>query len=158
MSLGAFGPPNLRGQPSQLGALFVGFDGIAGGHGEVRGKVVNGKPADFLCFFGLAVSWLPAKDSSQERGRNPVLMLAGEAVLGNAQQRLDGDVDTDFFASFANRTVLERFEIIQLSTDNTPATCLRGKNAEGEQDPLAMVHQKHADADTRIRKGMRGGA
>jgi hypothetical protein len=85
-------------------------------------------------------------------------MLAGEAMFRNAKQRSDGNVDTGFFASFANRTVLERFEIVQLSADNTPASCLGRKNAEGEQDALVVVHQEHADADTRNRNSMRGGA
>jgi hypothetical protein len=71
---------------------------------------------------------------------------------------LDGDVDTGFFASLANRAVLERFEIVQLSADNAPATCLGRKNAEGEQDAPVVVHQEHADADARNRNGMRGGA
>jgi hypothetical protein len=68
-----------------------------------------------------------------EGGRNPVLVLVGEAVLCNAKEGLDGDVEADFFASFANGALLERFEIVQLSADDTPATGLGRKNAEGEQ-------------------------
>jgi hypothetical protein len=85
-------------------------------------------------------------------------MLAGEAMLRNAKERLDGDFDGDFFARFANGALLERFEIVQLSADDTPATGFGRKNAEGEQDALVVVHQQHADADTRNRDGMRGGA
>ena len=138
--------------------MFISCDGVASGHSKVRGKVFDVKPADFLCFLGLAVNWPTAKDLSQERGRNPVLMLAGEAMFRNAKQRLDGDVDTDFFASFANRAVLERFEILQFSAHNTPGTRLGRKNAEGEQDAPVMVHQEHADANARSRKGMHGGS
>jgi hypothetical protein len=54
--------------------------------------------------------------------------------------------------------VLERFEIVQLSADNAPASCLGRKNAQSEQDALVVVHQKHTDADARNRNGMRGGA
>jgi hypothetical protein len=79
-------------------------------------------------------------------------------MFRNAKQRLDGDIDADFFPRFADRAVLERFEIVQLSADDAPATGFGRKNAEGEQDMLAVVHQKHADADTGSRSGMRGGA
>lgn len=32
-----------------------------------------------------------------------MLTLGGEAMFGDAEQRLDGDIDADFFASFADR-------------------------------------------------------
>jgi len=85
-------------------------------------------------------------------------MLAGEVMFRNAKERLDGDIDADFFARFANGTLLERFEIVQLSADNAPATGFGRKKAQGQQDALVVVHQKHADADTRNRDGLRGGA
>lgn len=61
-------------------------------------------------------------------------------MSGDAKQRLDGDIDADFFASFADRALLEGFEIVQLSADDTPATGLGRKKAQGEQDAAAIVH------------------
>jgi hypothetical protein len=141
------------GQPS-----FIGFDGVAGGSGEVRREAIEREPADFFRFGGLAVEWAHIEDTRKERGRNPVLTLAGEAMLRDRKQGLDGNVDADFFASFANRALLERLEIVQLSADDAPAAGLGRENAEGEQDALAVVHQKHTHADARSRSGMRGGA
>ena len=85
-----------------------------------------------------------------------MLTLGGEAMFGDTEQRLDGDIDADFFASFANRALLERFEKVQFSANNTPATGLRRKKAQREQDAAAVVHQEHANADARDGNSMRG--
>jgi hypothetical protein len=70
---------------------------------------------------------------------------------------LDGDIDADFFASFADRALLEGFEIVQLSANDTPATGFGRKNAENEQVTLVVVQQKYANADAWDGHGMRGG-
>jgi len=57
--------------------------------GWVGREFVDGKPADFLSFLGLAVARVAARDMRQKGGRDPMLALAGQEMIGYAQERVD---------------------------------------------------------------------
>lgn len=76
------------------------------------------EPADLLGFVGLAVGGFAAEDSAQVRRRDPVLAFRGEAMIGDAEEALDGNLDANLFKRLANRALLEGLGEVQLTPDN----------------------------------------
>jgi len=70
-----------------------------------------------------------------------MLVLAGQAVIGDAKQGAKTDFQADFFPSFANRALYESLQEINLAADNTPATGLGRSVAECEKYATLAVGQ-----------------
>ena len=49
-----------------------------------------------------------------------MLPLVREQMIGDAKQTLDGDLQTDFLESLADRTALNSFEKIHLAANDAP--------------------------------------
>jgi hypothetical protein len=119
----------------------IGADGVAGGDGEVGRESVEREPANLFGFMRLTVERPAANDVRKEGGRNPVLMLAGNTMFSDTKQGLDGDIDSDFFAGFADSALLERFKIVELAADDAPVAGLGRQEAESEQSAAALIIQ-----------------
>ena len=96
----------------------------------------------------LAIARLTAGDAAEERRRNPVLIFAGQAMIGDAQKTLKDNFDAGFLVRFPNRALFERFEKIELATENAPTIRFRGELAQGQQRAISFIDEKHADADS----------
>ena len=105
------------------------------------------EPADLLGFVGLAVGGFAAEDSAQVRRRDPVLAFRGEAMIGDAEQALDSDLDANLFERLANRALLEGLGEVQLTPDNARTTGFRRALAKRQQNTAALVDQQDANAD-----------
>jgi hypothetical protein len=68
-------------------------------------------------------------------------------MIGDAQERIDGDGGTDFFQGFADSTVFEGFEKIEFAADNAPATGLGRPAAKGEEQAAGFVDQEDSHAN-----------
>jgi hypothetical protein len=75
------------------------------------------------------------------------LAFVREAVVGDAEEALDGDLDTDFFESLANGALFERLEEVEFAADDAPPTGFGRALAEGEKDAATVVGEEDADAD-----------
>ena len=127
----------------------VGVDGVAGGHGEIRGELIEGEPADLAGFsrftiFGAAVGY-----AAQVGRGDPVLAFLGQEVVGDAEKAFDADREADFFESFAEGAVVKSFEVFELATEDAPGACFGGKLAKGEERAAAVVEDEDTHADPR---------
>jgi len=68
-----------------------------------------------MSFPRLAVRGFARENLAEVGGRNPVLVFAREAVVGDAKQRAKRDFDADFFAGFMDGALLERLEKIHFA-------------------------------------------
>ena len=130
----------------------VGADGVASGHGEIWRKLVEFEPANLARFGWLTVCGFAGKDFAQVSGRNPVLVFAGETVIGDTKQGAKRDFDADFFARFADGALLEGFEKIYFAADDAPAARFGRPLAEGEEHAAVVVGQEDADANSGLRR------
>ena len=113
--------------------------------------MVECEPADLVCFGWLAVGGFAEQNLPEIRRGDPMLVLAREAVIGDAKQGAKGDFDADFFASFADGALLESFEKVHFAADDAPATGLGRPLAQGEKHAAVVVGQENADADSGLR-------
>jgi hypothetical protein len=135
-----------------LGELeVIGSDRVLRGHGEIRGKPIERKPGDFVSLSRFAVFGPAAGNAAQISGRNPMLVLPGQDVVGEAEKAFDGDFKAYFLASFAECACLEGFLIFQLATDNAPAAHLGRQIAQREQYATASIKDQNTHADPRNR-------
>ena len=88
---------------------------------KVPRQLVDTEPADLARFSRLSVRSFTGQDLAKVSWRDPVLVFARQAMVGNTGQRAKGDLDADFFASFADDTLLESFEEIHFAADGAPA-------------------------------------
>jgi hypothetical protein len=79
----------------------VGVNGIAGGNGEIRGELIERKPADFAGLPRFAVLGAASSYAAPIRWGNPMLAFLRQEMVGNAKKTLDGDIDAHFLTSFA---------------------------------------------------------
>lgn len=125
--------------------------GVAGGHREIWRKLIESKPADFARLAGLAVCCFAGQDLTKIGRGNPVLVFAGEAVVGDAKQGVKRYFHADLPASFADGTLLESFEEVDFTADDAPAAGLRRELAERQEHAALVVGQKNADANSGLR-------
>jgi hypothetical protein len=126
----------------------VGVDGVAGGHGEIRGELIEGEPADLAGFsrftiFGAAVGY-----AAQVGRGDPVLAFLGQEVVGDAQKGFDGDGEADFFESFAESAVVKSFEVFEFAADDAPGAGFGRELAKGEERAAAVVQDEDTYADS----------
>ena len=76
---------------------------------------------------------------AQVSGRNPMLVFAGQAVIGDAEQRTERNLEADFFAGFADGALLEGFEKIDFTADDAPAASFGRPLAQREQHAAQVV-------------------
>ena len=115
------------------------LDAVASGHGEVGRQLVEIEPSNLVRFGWLAVGCFAGQNLAQVRRRDPVLVFAGEAVVGDAKQGTNRDFDADFFARFADGALLESLEENHFAADNAPAASLWRPPAEGEEHAAVIV-------------------
>jgi len=127
----------------------VGVDGIAGGNGEIRGELIERKPADFAGLPRFAVLGAASSYAAPIRWGNPMLAFLRQEMVGNAKKTLDGDIDTHFLTSFAKCAFCKGLQVFQLAANDTPATCFGRQIAEREKHPTVLVYDEHADANPR---------
>jgi hypothetical protein len=127
----------------------VGVDGIAGGNGEIRGELIEWKPADFAGLPRFAVLGAATRYAAPVRWGNPMLAFLRQEMIGYAKKAFDRDSYTYFFESFADGAVLKSFEVFELAANDTPATCFRRQIAEREKHPTVVVYDEHTDANPR---------
>lgn len=72
-------------------------------------------------FVGFAVFCIADRDARQESGRDSVLAFGGDEMVGDAEERVDGDGGTDLFQGFADGALFEGFEIVEFAADDAPA-------------------------------------
>ena len=132
--------------------LSIGADGVAGSHSEIRRQLAQAEPTDFQGFGRLAVGGFTGKDLAEVRGRDPVLVFAGETVVGNAKQRVKRDFDADLFAGFADGALLESLEKVHFAADNAPAPGFGRPLTERQEHAAAIVGQQNANADSGLKK------
>ena len=114
--------------------------------------MVERKPADFARFGRLAVGGFAGADFAQLGRGDPVLVFAGEAVIGDAKQGAKRNFYADFFASFADGALLESLEEVHFAADDAPAACLGRPLAESQEHAAVVVGQENTDADSGLRK------
>jgi hypothetical protein len=110
----------------------VGGDGVAGGHGEIGRKSVEGEPADLASLARFAVFGATAGHAAQISGGDPMLVFLRQDMVGDAKETFDGDGDADFFESFADGTLVKSFEVFEFAADDAPAAGFGRPNAESE--------------------------
>jgi hypothetical protein len=71
-----------------------------------------------------------------------MLAFGGQEMIGDAQERIDGNGGTDFFQRFAYGALLQGFEKIEFAADNAPATGLGRATAEREEQAAGFVDQE----------------
>src|SRR5690242_18310476 len=74
-----------------------------------------------------------------------MLAFLRQEMVCDAKKGFNGNMKTDFLASFANRAFLKRLQIIQLATDDAPTARFGGKLAQGEQNAAVLIDQEHAN-------------
>jgi len=126
----------------------VGGDGVAGGHGEICGELIERKPANFTRLARFTVFGAAAGNAAQIGGRDPVLALLRQEMVGDAKKGFYGDSDADFFASFTDGTLVKSFEVFELAADDAPGTGFGRSFAEGEESAAAMVEDEDTYADS----------
>lgn len=114
--------------------------------------MIETKPADFAGFRGLTVPCFSGQDLAKVSRRNPVLIFARQAVIGNAKQRKKRDFQAHFFAGFSDGALLESFEKGHFAADDAPAAGFRREPSEREEDAALIVGQENADSDPRKRR------
>ena len=65
----------------------------------------------------------------------------GQAMIRNAEQRLDGNVHTNLLSSLANCALFKRLKKIQFAADNAPVTRFGWAIPQGQQHATLRVHQ-----------------
>jgi hypothetical protein len=131
----------------------VGSDCVSGGHGEIRRESIEREPGDFTSFARFAILGAAAGDTAEIGGRNPVLVFQRQDVVGDTEETLDGDFDADFLAGFAECACCESFQVLQLATDDAPATRFGRQIAKREEYAAALIE----DEDTNANSGKRSG-
>src|SRR5690348_16018491 len=130
----------------------VCLDGVAGGHGEIGRQLIEIEPANLARFGWLAVSGFAGEDLAQVGWRDPVLVFAREAVIGDAKQGAKRDFHADFFASFADGALLKSFEKVHFAADDAPAAGFGRPFAEREEHAAVIVGEENADADSGLKR------
>jgi hypothetical protein len=105
--------------------------------------------------FRLAIPNFTAHNSSQICRSYPVLLFAGQNVIGHTQQLQQLHVYPGLFPCFPDGTSLEGFEEIDFTTDNAPAACFRRPLSECQQYAVLRIHYQHANTDTRRQRVFR---
>jgi hypothetical protein len=95
----------------------------------------------------LAVAGLTKEDAAEIGGRDPVLILEGDEMVGDAEKALDGDGEADLFESFADGAFVKRFEVFEFTADDAPATGFRRILAKREENAVLVVEDEDAYAD-----------
>src|SRR5215472_4430733 len=114
--------------------------------------MIETEPADLAGFRGLTVPCLSRQDLAKVSRRNPVLIFARQAVIGNAKQREKGNFQAHFLAGFSDGALLESFEKAHFAADDAPAAGFRREPSEREEDATPIVGQENADSDPRMRR------
>jgi len=78
-----------------------------------------------------------------------MLVFLWQAVIGYAEQRLNGDFDADLLAGFASGAFFECLQKIQFASHDAPTTGFWRAIAQGEQHAVQFVDQQDADTDAR---------
>jgi hypothetical protein len=125
----------------------VGGDGVAGGHGDIEGKIVEGEPADLASLARFTVFGAAFCDAGEIGGGNPVLALLREKMVGDAKKTFDGDRDSNLFEGFTDGTIVKSFKVFELAADNAPEAGFGRPFAESEERPAAVVEDEHTNAD-----------
>jgi hypothetical protein len=58
---------------------------------------------------------------ARKAGETQCWPSAGDEVVGDAEERVDGDGGTDLFQGFADGALFEGFEIVEFAADDAPA-------------------------------------
>jgi hypothetical protein len=61
-----------------------------------------------------------------------MLAFLGQEMVGDAKKRFQRNFQADLFASFADRAILERLQIIELASYDAPAACFGRKLPQSE--------------------------
>src|ERR1051325_7195686 len=80
-----------------------------------------------------------------------MLIFAGQAVIGDAEQGTKRDFNADFFAGFADGALLKGFEKIDFAADDAPAVSFGRPLAQREEHAAQVVGEENADADSGMR-------
>lgn len=128
-------------------------DGVPGRHGEVARKFVHPEPTHFLGLVRFAIPRFAFQDSPQIRGRNPMLAFFRQQVIGDAEQAIDGNLQTDFFQRLANRAAFNGFQKIDFPSDDAPALRFGREFAQGQQHPAAGIDEQNSCSHARLRIG-----
>src|SRR5271167_4647889 len=65
-------------------------------------------------------------------------------MIGDTQQRLDGDFQADLFEGFADGARLKRFEEIDLTPNDAPASGFRRRFSQRQENAARFVDEKDA--------------
>jgi hypothetical protein len=105
------------------------------------------EPPDLEGLVWLTVRGAAAEDTAEVGWGDPVLALGREAMVCDAEEAFDGDVDADFFEGFADGAGLKGLEVVQFAADDAPVAGFRRAFAEGQKDAALFVGQKDAYSD-----------
>ena len=102
-----------------------------------------------IAFMRLSDDGRPPGDPADEGGRDPVLLLIGNDMVHDVEERQDLDLETVLFHDFARQGVLERFPELHAPAGKLPFARFvpRFFPALGKKDPVVAVIDDGADTD-----------
>ena len=63
-----------------------------------------------------------------------MLAFLRQAVVGDAEKSLDGDLDADFFEGFADRAGFEGLKVVEFAADDAPVIGFGRAFSERQED------------------------